>query len=70
MKKVYFFLFLLTCVIGLHAQIPTTCFEIESILVDACGTPEGDNEMMRLRIGPSPLNTASMTVTWYSAHLS
>jgi gliding motility-associated-like protein len=40
------------------------CFEIESILVDACGTPEGQNEMVRLRIGSNPLNTADIVVNW------
>lgn len=48
----------------LQAQNPTTCFEIESILVDACGAPEGENEMVRFHIGPAPLNTASLTVNW------
>jgi gliding motility-associated-like protein len=41
-----------------------SCFQIESILVDACGTPEGPNEMVRLRIGPNALNTADITVNW------
>lgn len=40
------------------------CFQIESILVDACGTPEGPNEMVRLRIGPNALNTADIAVNW------
>ncbi len=48
----------------LTAQIPSTCFEIESILVDACGNPEGENEMVRFRTGPNPLNTATLTVNW------
>lgn len=41
-----------------------SCFQIESILVDACGSPEGPNEMVRLRIGPNALNTADITVNW------
>lgn len=46
------------------AQTTTTCFEIESILADACGTNEGENEMVRFLVGPAPLNTANLTVTW------
>lgn len=62
---------------SLKAQIPTNCFEIESILVDACvpGTGcnnsasptcscEGKNEMVRLKIGPSQLNANDLTATW------
>jgi gliding motility-associated-like protein len=40
------------------------CFRIESILVDACGTPEGENEMVRIRIGPNALNTNQLQITW------
>ncbi len=46
------------------AQIPTSCFEIESILVDACGFPEGQNEMVRFQVGGTALNTANLTVNW------
>ena len=50
------------------AQIPTSCFEIESILVAACGTSaglnEGENEMVRFVIGPTAMNTANLTVNW------
>ena len=36
--------------------IPTKCFEIMGILVDACdGGNEGKNEMIRLKIGPNPI---------------
>lgn len=50
----------------LFAQTPTQCFVIEDILVDACLTPssEGENEMLRLRIGPNDLNTANLTANW------
>ncbi len=47
-----------------YAQTPSTCFEIESILVDACGNPEGENEMVRFKVGPNPLTTGSLTVNW------
>ena len=40
------------------------CFEIESILVDACGAQEGLNEMVRFKIGDAPLNTSTLNVSW------
>ena len=42
------------------------CFEIESILVDACasGTNEGFNEMVRFKMGPVAQNTSNLVVTW------
>jgi gliding motility-associated-like protein len=44
---------------------PATCFEIESILVNSCGgTQEGENEMVRFKVGSSPVNVADLTVTW------
>lgn len=44
----------------------TTCFEIESILVDACAPTgqEGLNEMVRFKVGPNPLNATDLNVTW------
>lgn len=40
------------------------CIEIKSILVDACGAPEGENEMVRFDVGPSPLNVSNLVVDW------
>ncbi|NMH27780.1 T9SS type B sorting domain-containing protein [Flavobacterium silvaticum] len=40
------------------------CFQIESILVDACGTQEGLNEMVRFRIGSTDQNTSNLGVVW------
>ncbi|WP_162128350.1 T9SS type B sorting domain-containing protein [Flavobacterium phycosphaerae] len=45
------------------------CFEIETILVDACSATspsndEGFNEMVRFRVGATPLNTSTLTVNW------
>ena len=42
------------------------CFEIESILVDACDntTDEAYNEMFRMRIGGTALNTSTLSVNW------
>ncbi|HBF88340.1 MAG TPA: hypothetical protein DDX39_06820 [Bacteroidales bacterium] len=52
-----------------QADYPSSCFEIESILVDACISDnltfsEGNNEMVRFIIGPNPLNVSDLTVTW------
>ena len=47
---------------------PTTkkAFEIVSVLVDACdGSNEGQNEMVRLIIGPNPLGISNFTVPTY-----
>ena len=55
---------------NVSAQIPTKCFEIESILVDACvsvscpGAAEGENEMVRIRIGPAPIDPQQMFCFW------
>ena len=50
-----------------NAQIPSACFEIQSILVAACGTPEGENEMVRFIIGPNDLPVSLLTVQWPNA---
>lgn len=60
----------------LSAQL-STCFEIESLLVDACAEAsgcgsaaadacqcEGKNEMMRFRVGPNDLDLDDMEVDW------
>lgn len=57
-----FILFIAILLIGtVHGQ---GCFEIESILVDACGTPEGQNEMVRFRVGNNPLNSTDVVADW------
>jgi gliding motility-associated-like protein len=48
----------------LKAQTPANCLEIESILADACGTPEGENEMVRFKIGPAPINISNLSASW------
>lgn len=49
--------------------LPTSCLEIESILVDACTTNEGLDEMARIRIGPNPIALNSLVnVTWTSSN--
>jgi hypothetical protein len=40
------------------------CFEIKSILVDACGTPEGENEMVRLDVGATAIAVSNLSVDW------
>ncbi|MCX7651154.1 MAG: gliding motility-associated C-terminal domain-containing protein [Flavobacteriales bacterium] len=47
-----------------NSKIWGQCFEIESILVDACGSPESNNEMLIFRVGNTPLNVNNMSVTW------
>jgi gliding motility-associated-like protein len=47
-------------------QTPTKCLEIQSILVDACGSPEGENEMLTFKIGPTAINTSDLSITWPS----
>jgi gliding motility-associated-like protein len=46
------------------AQIPSNCFAIQGILVDACGVREGENEMVSFQIGPNDLNVSNITVAW------
>ncbi|MBD3581537.1 T9SS type B sorting domain-containing protein [Flavobacterium selenitireducens] len=56
-------LFVLLC--GFFSQTARSqCFQIESILVDACGTDEGLNEMVRLKVGNTPLNISNFSVNW------
>lgn len=65
-KHVFLILALFSGWLNAIAQIPSSCFEIESILVDACGSPEGENEMVIFRVGNTALNTADLTVSWPS----
>lgn len=72
MRAFRLFLCLLAGVAGpkvvIHAQTTSSCFEIESILVDACApetpTREGLNEMVRFLVGPNSLNVSDLSVTW------
>ncbi|MCS6980909.1 MAG: gliding motility-associated C-terminal domain-containing protein [Flavobacteriales bacterium] len=50
--------------IFLNSSLFSQCFEIESILVDACGSPESNNEMLIFRVGNTPLNVNDMFVDW------
>lgn len=63
-KKRFLLWLLLLNMIHIQAQIPTNCIEIESILVDACGSPEGENEMVRFQVGSTPINLGTLSVNW------
>jgi gliding motility-associated-like protein len=73
MKSIKLFYVIQTCFVYLlfgqlaKAQTTTSCFEIQSILVDACAPPpingssqEYRNEMLRFLVGPNPLNINNM----------
>lgn len=47
-----------------YSQTTTHCLEIENILVDACGNPEGQNEMVRILVGPNPLTLSNISISW------
>ncbi len=64
MKRTILILLTIIAITSANAQVPTNCIEIESILVDACGNPEGENEMVRFQVGNAPINLATMTVSW------
>jgi gliding motility-associated-like protein len=49
----------------IFSQTPSSCFEIESVLVDGCdGSNEANNEMVRFKIGNTALNTSNLNVKW------
>jgi gliding motility-associated-like protein len=77
-QSVFIAVFILLA-LPLRAQltVPSKCFEIESILVDACvsggtcsnaSSPacscEGKNEMVRFRVGNAPLQLSGINITW------
>ena len=52
------------------------CFEIESVLVNSCdnglqapNNDEGFNEMVRFKVGNTPLNASNLTVSWSTSNL-
>lgn len=52
-------------VLFLSTTIKSQCFEIQSILVDACaGSQEGQNEMVIFQVGNTALNTSNLSVNW------
>jgi hypothetical protein len=68
MKKLHYFIAVVIILLIAGPFKPVNgqggCIEIKSILVDACGTPEGENEMVRFDVGPNPLNVSNMIVDW------
>ena len=61
MKKIVLLIIIVIATIQLKSQ----CFEIQSVLVDACaGSQEAQNEMVIFKVGSTALNTASLSVTW------
>ncbi|MEY2693046.1 MAG: hypothetical protein RIT03_1437, partial [Bacteroidota bacterium] len=62
---------LLLALFGVSLTSFAQCFDIETILVAACdsggATPdEGFNEMVRFKVGPTAINTSTMTVSFPS----
>lgn len=57
---------LITIALFTYQKTISQCFEIESILVDACdnGQDEGYNEMVKFKVGDTPLNTSNLIVKW------
>lgn len=60
----YFTMLVLALSLALHQKADAQCIQINSILVDACGDPEGLNEMVRFTVGNAPVTLASMSVDW------
>lgn len=61
MKRLFI---LLSFIISVY-QLKSQCFQIQSILVDACaGSQEGQNEMVTFQVGATALNTANLSVNW------
>lgn len=63
MRNVYHII-CLVILITFFTKNNAQCFEIESVLVDACGNPEGENEMVRFSVGSTPLSTSDLSVSW------
>ena len=72
----YICLFLFTILSFLKPEKSfSQCFEIESILVDACSpnnptNEEGFNEMVRFKVGAANINVSNLNVTWPNNPLS
>lgn len=59
-----FFLIILSLLFISKPGAKAQCPRIESILVDACGSPEGENEMVRFRVGSRPMRVNGITFRW------
>lgn len=61
MRKIVYLLIIIYSSFNLKSQ----CFQIQSILVDACdGSNEGRNEMVTFQVGATALNVSNLTVNW------
>lgn len=47
------------------AELAAQCFTIETVLADACGDPEGENEMVTLRVNQT-MDINNLTMDWPS----
>ncbi len=52
------------CAVSNSPIVQPGCFQVKSILVDACSPNEYDQEMVFFQVGQSPLNYTSLNVTW------
>ncbi len=48
-------------------QLTTKCIKIHSILVDACGSPEGENEILLFYTGNTSLTLSKLSAKWPNA---
>jgi gliding motility-associated-like protein len=64
LKKIIRIAFLFLLVFFSMQKAMAQCFQIKSILVDACGGLEGFNEMVRFETGSTPLNGNTLIVSW------
>lgn len=64
--KPFSYFFFCALILLSSPKVFSQCFQIESILVDACdtGTDEGFNEMVRFRVGSTAINTSNLSVNW------
>ena len=44
--------------------LTSKCIKIRSILVDACGNPEGENEILLFETGKNAILLSSISVKW------
>ncbi|MFM7764765.1 MAG: hypothetical protein ACKO6I_03815, partial [Sphingomonadales bacterium] len=44
--------------------LTTKCVKIRSILVDACGSPEGENEILLFETGKTAISTTAISLKW------
>ena len=54
---------ILLLILGFGLHLNGQCFTIESVLADACGDPEGENEMVTLRVNQN-LDINNLSVDW------